>query len=159
EICFQSAFCEVSRREFLRESLFGHDKAIGFRKHIPSMWSRPAYDDLRIVQQHADWLLANKPSNFLVHPTRPDGHRTLIDQVREQFPGETLSIINRLDRETSGLVLISRHSEAASLLGKMTIARQIKKSYLTIACGRTPAAGTILSRLDRLINHGPSRIY
>lgn len=123
------------------------------------MWSTPAFTDLQIVHQHVDWLLVNKPANFLVHPTRPDGTRTLIDQVREHFPGETLSIINRLDRETSGLVLISRHSEAASMLGKMTIARQIKKSYLSIVCGKAPAAATILSRLDRLSHHGPSRIY
>jgi len=123
------------------------------------MWFKPSHEELQIVHQHEDWILVNKPSNFLVHPTRPDGTRTLIDQVREHFPNETLSIINRLDRETSGLVLISRHGEAASLLGKMTIARQIKKSYLSLVWGKSPAAGTILSRLDRLANHGFSRIY
>jgi 23S rRNA pseudouridine1911/1915/1917 synthase len=123
------------------------------------MWSRPAFDDLKIVQQHEDWLLVNKPAHFLVHPTRPDGNRTLIDQVREQFPTETLSIINRLDRETSGLVLISRHREAASLLGKMTIARQIKKSYLVIVEGKSPPGGTVLSRLARLADYDLSRIY
>jgi 23S rRNA pseudouridine1911/1915/1917 synthase len=123
------------------------------------MWFQPSHSELQIVHQHEDWLLVNKPAHFLVHPTRPDGTLTLIDQVREHFPGETLSIINRLDRETSGLVLISRHSQAASHLGKMTIARQIKKSYLTIVQGNCPPAATILSRLDRCSHHGISRIY
>jgi len=115
--------------------------------------------ELQVVREHSDWIVVNKPPNLLVHPTRPDGVLTLIDQVRERYPHETLAIINRLDRETSGLVLISRHSKAASLLGKMTMARQIKKRYLAIVTGKTPAAASIIASLDRLIKHEPSRIH
>lgn len=114
---------------------------------------------LNIVREHSDWLVVNKPPHFLVHPTRPDGKLTLIDQVRDHYPNETLSIINRLDRETSGLVLISRHKEAASRLGKMTMQRTIQKRYHAIVTGMTVLAASICAPLDRLITHAPSRIY
>ncbi|NJK92986.1 MAG: RluA family pseudouridine synthase [Blastochloris sp.] len=114
---------------------------------------------LVILHQDEDWLLVNKPAQQLVHPTRPDGARTLIDVVREAFPGETLAIINRLDRETSGLVLISRHSEAASLLGKMTMARQIRKRYQAIVQGAAVPGASIHARLGRLADRGQSRIF
>lgn len=119
----------------------------------------PINKDLHVVREHADWIVVNKPPNLLVHPTRPDGALTLIDQVREKYPNETLAIINRLDRETSGLVLISRHTEAASQLGKMTMARQIKKRYLSIVTGKTPCAASIIAALDRLNKHETSRIH
>jgi 23S rRNA pseudouridine1911/1915/1917 synthase len=110
---------------------------------------------------HTDprFLIVDKPAGWLVHPTRPDGTFTLIDWLREQYPGEFLSLVSRLDRETSGLLLVARGKEYASLLGKMQQRREIHKSYLAIVHGRSPASGIIDQPLDRLGKHQPSRIY
>ena len=112
-----------------------------------------------IVKEHRHFLIVNKPARWLVHPTRPDGTFTLIDWLREQLPGEFLSLVSRLDRETSGLLLVARGKENASLLGKMQQRREIHKSYLAIVHGRPPESGVIDAPLDRLGKHQPSRIY
>jgi 23S rRNA pseudouridine1911/1915/1917 synthase len=112
-----------------------------------------------IVQKHPQFLIVDKPPGWLVHPTRPDGTFTLIDWLRETFPGEFLSLVSRLDRETSGLLLVARGKENASVLGKMQQRREIHKTYLAIVHGRPPESGTIDQPLDRLGKHQPSRIY
>ena len=71
-----------------------------------------------IVQEHNHFLIVDKPAGWLVHPTRPDGTFTLIDWLRDQYPDEFLSLVSRLDRETSGLLLVARGKENASLFGK-----------------------------------------
>ena len=110
---------------------------------------------------HTDprFLIIDKPAGWLVHPTRPDGTFTLIDWLREQHPGEFLSLVSRLDRETSGLLLVARGKEHASFLGKMQQRREIHKGYLAIVHGRPPSSGVIDQPLDRLGKHQPSLIY
>lgn len=112
-----------------------------------------------IVREHPAFLIVNKPAGWLVHPTRPDGTFTLIDWLREQLPGEFLSLVSRLDRETSGLLLVARGKEHASLFGKMQQRREIHKTYQAIVHGRPPDSGVIDAPLDRLGKHQPSRIY
>lgn len=105
---------------------------------------------MRVVFECADWLVVEKPAHLLIHPTRPDGTHTLWHELLEAYPGETLSLMNRLDRETSGLVLVSRHRQAASLFGKMTMRREIQKDYLALVEGEAPEEGAIDVPLDRL---------
>jgi len=112
-----------------------------------------------IVLEHSSFLIVDKPAGWLVHPTRPDGTFTLIDWLRDQYPDEFLSLVSRLDRETSGLLLVARGKENASLFGKMQQRREIQKSYLTLVHGHPPESGLIDQPLDRLGKHQPSRIY
>jgi 23S rRNA pseudouridine1911/1915/1917 synthase len=112
-----------------------------------------------VVLEHPSFLIVDKPAGWLVHPTRPDGTFTLIDWLRDQYPDEFLSLVSRLDRETSGLLLAARGKENASLFGKMQQRREIQKSYLALVHGRSPESGLIDQPLDRLGKHQPSRIY
>jgi len=112
-----------------------------------------------IVLEHSSFLIVDKPPGWLVHPTRPDGTFTLIDWLRDQYPDEFLSLVSRLDLETSGLLLVARGKEHASLFGKMQQRREIQKSYLAIVHGCPPESGLIDQPLDRLGKHQPSRIY
>jgi 23S rRNA pseudouridine1911/1915/1917 synthase len=112
-----------------------------------------------VVLEHSSFLIVDKPAGWLVHPTRPDGTFTLIDWLRDQFPDEFLSLVSRLDRETSGLLLVARGKENASLFGKMQQRREIQKSYLALVHSRPPESGIIDQPLDRLGKHQPSRIY
>ncbi|HEY5792853.1 MAG TPA: pseudouridine synthase, partial [Chthoniobacterales bacterium] len=75
--------------------------------------------NFRVVAETPDLLVVDKPPGLLVHPTKPGGPKTLLDALRELLAyeienGGQVSIINRLDRETSGLVLIAKNAEAAS---------------------------------------------
>jgi len=112
-----------------------------------------------IVFEERDFLMVDKPAGWLVHPTRPDGTFTLIDWLRGEYPDEFLSLISRLDRETSGLLLVGRGKENASIFGKMQQRREIQKSYLALVHGRPPESGVIDQPLDRLGKHRPSQIY
>jgi len=112
-----------------------------------------------IVSEEQDFLIVDKPAGWLVHPTRPDGTFTLIDWLRGEYPDEFLSLISRLDRETSGLLLVGRGKDNASIFGKMQQRREIQKSYLALVHGRPPESGVIDQPLDRLGKHRPSQIY
>jgi 23S rRNA pseudouridine1911/1915/1917 synthase len=115
--------------------------------------------DYRIVAECPDWWVVDKPPHLLVHPTRPDGQVTLLELMRDAAGGGFVSMVNRLDRETSGLVLVARDPQAASRLGKMTMRREIAKKYLALAVGDAPASGEIDAPLGRLGTRQPSVIH
>ncbi len=104
-----------------------------------------------IVAREADFLVVNKPPHLLSHPTRPDGAPTLLGWLQQEFPGEFVALANRLDRETSGTVLVARSAEAASRLGVLTMRREIAKDYLALVSGQVEEEhGTIDAPLGRL---------
>ncbi len=90
---------------------------------------------LSIRFENDDFLIVDKPAPLLVHPTRPDGETTLLDLLQQQRPLPFYALVNRLDRETSGLVIVAKSSESASRLGKMMMRREMRKIYLAIARG------------------------
>jgi len=61
-----------------------------------------------IITQNVDFMVVAKPPDLLSHPTKPDGKPTLLGWLQEKFPGEFVALANRLDRETSGTVLVAR---------------------------------------------------
>lgn len=75
----------------------------------------------------------------------------MLGWLQEKFPGEFVALVNRLDRETSGTVLIARSPEAASKLGTLTMNREIHKYYLALVSGRVEAEhGMIEAPIGRL---------
>jgi 23S rRNA pseudouridine1911/1915/1917 synthase len=108
-------------------------------------------DSPEIVALEADFLIVAKPPHLLSHPTRPDGAPTLLGWLQEKFPGEFAALVNRLDRETSGTILVARSAQAASRLGAMTMRREIGKDYLALVSGRVrDEHGVIDAPLGRL---------
>ncbi len=85
-------------------------------------------------------IAVDKPAGVLIHPSKPDGPRTLWDELRELLAyeiatGGQVSIINRLDRETSGVVLIAKDLAAARACATAMQAGQITKEYEAIVWG------------------------
>ncbi len=96
--------------------------------------------DIRIVELAEHWLIVDKPAPLIVHPTSEKSEPTLLGEVKswlagQEVEGTTLSILNRLDRETSGLVLMSRTRAAARQFGKAMERREIGKEYLAVVDG------------------------
>jgi 23S rRNA pseudouridine1911/1915/1917 synthase len=119
----------------------------------------------RIVDESPHWLIVDKPAHLLVHPSKPGPIRTLWDELRallafELACGGQVSILNRLDRETSGLTLVAKDSATASQFGKLMEQRRIHKEYLAIVCG-WPAddAWTVDAPLLRQGEHLATRIH
>jgi len=97
--------------------------------------------DFTILDETEDYVVVNKPAPLQIHPSKPkDNGMTLWDGLRELLSyelvnGGQISIINRLDRETSGLVLIAKNSASARRFGKAMMRRQMQKSYRAIVHG------------------------
>ena len=119
----------------------------------------------RIVAEYPDFLVFDKPAHLLVHPTKPDNSRTLWLELRnllafEQANGGQISILTRLDRETSGAVLVAKTAVAARRLGLKMHKHAIEKIYLAVVFG-WPAEDnfTVDAPLLRLGTVAPSRIW
>ena len=84
--------------------------------------------------------MVDKPPLLLIHPTKANGPATLWKQLRELLAfeiasGGQVSIVNRLDRETSGLVLVAKTVAAAREFGLLMQRQQLRKEYLAIVWG------------------------
>ena len=107
----------------------------------------------------------DKPPLLLVHPTKPDGAPTLWKELRELLAfeianGGQVSIVNRLDRETSGLVLVAKTSVAARKFGLLMQRRQMRKQYLAIVSGWPEWETKVVDApLDRQGKHQKSEIW
>lgn len=92
------------------------------------------------MEEAEEWLVVDKPAPLIVHPTNNKPEPTLLDELRMSLErrgerSEGLSIINRLDRETSGLVLVARTPGAARTFGRAMMRRKITKAYRAIVYG------------------------
>jgi 23S rRNA pseudouridine1911/1915/1917 synthase len=94
-------------------------------------------DDLHvpIVYQDQHLLAVSKPGDLVVHPTASAYHRTLIRILRERLEDEHLDLAHRIDKETSGLVLLGRNQAVSTDLKDQFANRKVKKSYLAIVRG------------------------
>ena len=97
-----------------------------------------------IIHADAQVLAVDKPAGLAVHRSRmvarDDSY--LIDRLRQQVDG-SLYLVNRLDRATSGLVLVARSREVAADLGRQLMARDVDKRYLAIVRGWPDDSGRI----------------
>ena len=96
--------------------------------------------DFKIIDETDDFIVIDKPSLLLVHPSKPDGAPTLWAELRhllafEIASGGQVSIVNRLDRETSGIVLVAKNASAAREFGLLMQSRRVLKEYTAIVWG------------------------
>ena len=109
--------------------------------------------------------MVNKPPFLLIHPTKPNNAPTLWKQLRELLAfeiasGGQVSIVNRLDRETSGLVLVAKTAAAARKFGLLMQQHSLRKEYLAIAWGWPEWEHKLVDApLDRQGKHQDSVIW
>ena len=95
-----------------------------------------------VVFEDDDLLVIDKPGNLACHSSdRP----TLAGWLRERGIA-TPRLVNRLDRETSGLVIVAKNARAAKLLGKQVLRRQIEKEYIAICWGELSQETGVIDR-------------
>ena len=91
---------------------------------------------LCIVHEDESLLVLNKPAGLVCHPTKTDAWSSLIGRVRLHLGTEaTAHMVNRLDRETSGLVLVAKTDDFARAIRKLWEAREVVKEYQAIVHG------------------------
>jgi 23S rRNA pseudouridine1911/1915/1917 synthase len=118
---------------------------------------RPEAIPLDIVYEDIDLLVVNKPAGMVVHPAY--GHRTgtLVNAILAHCPditgvGDTLrsGIVHRLDKDTSGLIIVAKNDTARQHLQQQFERREVKKVYLALVEGHLePAQGLIEAPIGR----------
>lgn len=95
----------------------------------------PAREDFEVLRENDDWLVVGKPAPLIMHPTGKSDEVTLLGLLKKAMPGVVFFFVNRLDRETSGCVLVAKSSGVARRLGRMMERREIRKGYEAIVRG------------------------
>lgn len=109
---------------------------------------------LDIVYEDEDLLVLNKPAGMPIHPSLNNYTTSIANALAYYFQSQGKPFIfrccNRLDRDTSGLTIVSKHLVSGSILSDMTKYREVHREYLAIARGSvTPSEGTIQAPLGR----------
>jgi 23S rRNA pseudouridine1911/1915/1917 synthase len=105
-----------------------------------------------ILAEDETFLALDKPAGLPMHTTAKFWKNTLVALLRERFPSEALQICHRLDRETSGVLLVARGRVAASFLKRAFAQRLVKKSYLALVHGVPADAEGVIDRPMRLLD-------
>src|SRR5262249_8599929 len=89
-----------------------------------------------VLYEDAELLAINKPAGLVCHPTKGDALSSLISRVRLHLGGGCHPhLVNRLDRETSGVTLVAKRDETARELRQLWESRLVEKEYLAIVHG------------------------
>ena len=113
----------------------------------------PAPLPFEIVYEDEDLLVINKPADMPIHPSFQNHGNTLADALtwhyQQQGKEFVYRCINRLDRDTTGLLIVARHQLSASILSDMVRKSEIHREYLAIVEGIPPEKGTISAPIGR----------
>lgn len=114
----------------------------------------PVSMPLSILYEDEDILVINKPADMPVHPsignytnTLANGVAAYLDAKDEHSP---FRCINRLDRDTSGTLILAKNAFSAAVLSTQMRNRQIRRTYLAVVEGITPPNGTISAPISRV---------
>ncbi|MGD0115671.1 MAG: RluA family pseudouridine synthase [Dehalococcoidia bacterium] len=104
---------------------------------------QPEGISLRIIYEDSDIVVIDKPAGMAVHPGPGRAHHTLVNALLARYPdlvgtGEALrpGIVHRLDKDTSGILLVARNERAHADLSRQLKERLVEKRYLALVTGR-----------------------
>lgn len=113
----------------------------------------PVPMDLDIRYEDRDLLVVNKAAGVPIHPSQGNHDNTLANGIawylREKGEVATYRAINRLDRDTTGLLILARHALSACMLSEMVRTHAIRRCYLAAASGLVPPEGVIDAPIAR----------
>jgi 23S rRNA pseudouridine1911/1915/1917 synthase len=96
---------------------------------------------LHVIHDDDDLLVVNKPAGLVCHPTRSGETSSLVGRIRLHLGHAEGRLVNRLDRETSGVVLAVKQAGAARELGAIFASAQARKRYWAIVHGAVADGG------------------
>lgn len=114
---------------------------------------QPEKIPLDIIYEDNEIIIINKPSGLVVHPGAGNPNHTLVnallnfDQSLETIP--RAGIIHRLDKQTTGIMVVARTLTAHTFLVNALQERNIKREYQTIVCGQMISGGCIENKMGR----------
>jgi 23S rRNA pseudouridine1911/1915/1917 synthase len=108
---------------------------------------------LKVVHEDAELIVIDKPAGLVVHPGAGQPDRTLLNALLAHAPAlagvPRAGIVHRLDKDTSGLLVVAKTLEAQTELVRQLAARTMRRLYLAVVQGDPPASGTIDAPVGR----------
>lgn len=140
---------------YVRDTLISGDRlTITLEEQATSETIVPTDLPLTIIYEDEDLMIVDKPANMPIHPSQGNYDNTLANAVAWHYQKENRPFvyrcINRLDRDTTGLLILAKNAYSAALLSHMVGNREIHRTYLAIATGRTQASGIITAPIGRV---------
>lgn len=106
-----------------------------------------------VVAQSDDWIVVDKPAGLVTHPGAGNWHGTLLNGLLYRFPElqavARAGIVHRLDKDTSGLLVVARHERAQTHLVRQLQRHAVGREYVALVHGMLTAAGTVERDIGR----------
>ena len=126
---------------------------ISLEEEHPSENIVPVDLPIHIIYEDEDLMVIEKPADMPVHPSIGNYENTLANAAAWYFHRQDIPFvfrcINRLDRDTTGLLILAKHMLSGAILSDQMKKRAIHRTYLAITEGKTDPAGTIDSPIGR----------
>ena len=126
---------------------------ISLEEEHPSENIVPVDLPIHIIYEDEDLMVIDKPADMPVHPSIGNYENTLANAAAWYFHRQDIPFvfrcINRLDRDTTGLLILAKHMLSGAILSDQMKKRAIHRTYLAITDGKTDPAGTIDSPIGR----------
>lgn len=126
---------------------------ISLEEEHPSENIVPVDLPIHIIYEDEDLMVIDKPADMPVHPSIGNYENTLANAAAWYFHRQDIPFvfrcINRLDRDTTGLLILAKHMLSGAILSDQMKKRAIHRTYLAITEGKTDHAGTIDSPIGR----------
>lgn len=133
---------------------------------VSVVMDRPRYESevvaenipLDIVYEDDTVLVVNKPAGLVVHPGHGNYSGTLVNALAWHFRDNPdydvndprLGLVHRIDKDTSGLLVVAKTPDAKTFLGKQFFNKTTRREYVAVVWGRPePATGTVVGNIDR----------
>lgn len=129
---------------------------------VITVWEQPAPESLAftpepvefaVVDESPDWIVVSKPAGLVTHPGAGNWHGTLLNGLLHRYPElmrvARAGIVHRLDKDTSGLMVVARNDLAQTHLVRQLQARSMGREYLALTHGWLKAAGVVNRPIGR----------
>jgi 23S rRNA pseudouridine1911/1915/1917 synthase len=117
----------------------------------PAPVEPPVPRDFTVLVEEESFIAIDKPAGLPIHTTAKFWRNTLTALLRELYPGQAVQVCHRLDRETSGVLLIARGPAASSSLKMAFARRKVAKTYLAVVRGVPAASEGVIDRPMKLL--------
>ncbi|MDX1593276.1 MAG: 23S rRNA pseudouridine(1911/1915/1917) synthase RluD [Gammaproteobacteria bacterium] len=130
----------------------GETVTVSARVERDTRWT-PEPIPLRIVHEDEDLVVIDKPAGLVTHPAAGNWHGTLVNGLLHRYPGlaalPRAGVVHRLDKDTTGLLVVARTVTAHAYLVEALARREIRREYLALVHGVPTGGGTVDAPIGR----------
>ncbi len=151
----ENGFCLVNGEKAKKDYKVRKTDSISYVAEVINNELLAEEGTLDILYQDDDYVIINKPPNLTVHPATSQTEGTLVHILLSHFPqlremeGDRPGIVHRIDKDTSGILVIALHDKARRALAELFECREVHKEYLALVHNITPLEGTIEHPIGR----------